>query len=108
MPRAFGSARATDVIVLRQREDEADALTLHGYIPAHPYLWENLDRVMTALDGLCGAEPISWQPRAEDAILRRRWNALSRRDRWLLRRASLLASRPWDRFLSGRRSPQLR
>lgn len=66
---------------LRGWEYEANALTLHGSIPAHPYLWESLDRVMTALGGLCGADPISWRPRAEGAVLRRRWDALSRRDR---------------------------
>lgn len=100
--------RVLDLPSLRQVllgwEYEADALTLHGYIPAHPYLWENLDRVMTTLGGICSADPISWRPRAGDAFLRRRWDALSRRDHWLLRRGPLLASRPWDRFLSGRRA----
>jgi hypothetical protein len=81
-----------------------DTLTLLGGIPRHPYLWENLDRVMAALGGIRDERPTGGIANPADATLRTRWDALSPRDRWLLRLPPLLASRPLDRFLSGRRA----
>lgn len=85
-------------------EYDGNALTLLGGIPRHPYLWENLDRVMIALGGLREESLRGGIPEPGDAALRTSWDALSPRDRWLLRLPPLLASRPLDRFLSGRRS----
>jgi len=42
-----------------------------------------------------------WRPNPAHARLRTRWDALSRRDRFLLVMPSLLGARPFDRLLSG-------
>lgn len=85
-------------------EYDAGKLRLLGGIPRHPYLWENLDRVMAALGGVREASLTGGIADPADLALRTRWDALSPRDRWLLRLPPLLAARPFDRFLSGRRA----
>lgn len=47
----------------------------------HPYLWENLDRVMIGFGGVCDAAPRRWRPDPADAALRSRWDALPSGDR---------------------------
>lgn len=74
-------------------------------IPAHPYTWENLDRVMTALGGVRDDDPIMWRPSSQDAALRVRWDELPSRDQRLLKLPPILPSRRlFDRFLSSRRA----
>jgi len=75
-------------------------VTVHSFIPAHPYLWENLDAVMTAAGGRRDTEAHLWQPNPAHARLRTRWDTLSPHDRFLLRMPSLLGGRPFDRLLS--------
>ncbi len=96
--------RSLSIPLIRQLllgwEYEGNALTLHGFMPAHPYLWENLDGAMTELGGSRGTHPAGWQPRQAHKRLRCRWERLPPRDRWLLRRPPILAWRPFDRWLS--------
>jgi hypothetical protein len=75
-------------------------VTVHGFIPGHPYLWENLDAVMTAAGGSIDTAACVWQPNPAHARLRTRWDTLSPRDRFLLAMPSLLGARPFDRLLS--------
>jgi hypothetical protein len=59
-------------------------VTVHSGIPAHPYLWENLDAVMTAAGGRRDSDAHHWQPNPAHVRLRTRWDTLSLRDRFLL------------------------
>ncbi len=73
-----------------------DRLTLHGFLPPHPYLWAQLDAVLERLGG------VRIDGDRGDPRLRLRWDALSRRDQWLLRLSPIGAFRPLDRFVSAR------
>lgn len=75
-------------------------VTVHTVIPAHPYLWENLDVIMTAARGRRDTDVCVWQPNPAHARLRTRWGTLSPRDRFLLAMPSLWGLRPFDRMLS--------
>jgi hypothetical protein len=75
-------------------------VTVYAGIPAHPYLWENLDSVMTTAGGRRDTDVCVWQPNPAQARLRRRWDTLSPRDRFLLAMPSLMGTRPFDRLLS--------
>jgi hypothetical protein len=74
-------------------------VSVFGFAPPHPYVWENLDAVITALGGQPTDDATAWRPSPGHAGLRTRWSALSRRDRWLLALPSILGARPLDRFL---------
>ena len=75
-------------------------ITVHGFIPEHPYLWENLDAVMMAAGGRRDTTVLGWRPNPAHARLRVRWDTLPSHDRFLLRMPSLLGMRPFDRLLS--------
>ncbi|HKU42823.1 MAG TPA: hypothetical protein VJR89_31910 [Polyangiales bacterium] len=60
-------------------EREANSLQLSSFIPAHPYLWENLDRVLTDLGGRVEVSERFWQPHERLQHLRRSWQRLSPR-----------------------------
>jgi hypothetical protein len=74
-------------------------VSVRGFIPEHPYLWENLDAVMTAAGGRRDTAELGWRPNPAHARLRMRWEALPTRDRFLLAMPSLLGTRPFDRLL---------
>jgi hypothetical protein len=74
-------------------------VTVHSGIPAHPYLWENLDAVMMAAGGRRDSDVCVWQPNPTHARLRTCWDTLSPRDRFLLAIPSLWGVRPFDRLL---------
>jgi hypothetical protein len=74
-------------------------VTVYSRIPAHPYLWENLDAVMTAAGARRDTDVCVWQPNPAHARLRTRWDTLSPRDRFLLAMPSLWGVRPFDRVL---------
>jgi hypothetical protein len=76
------------------------AVTVHGFAPVHPYLWENLDGVMTAAGARVDTADHVWKPDPGRVGLRARWEALSPRDRFLLAMPSLLGARPFDPWLS--------
>jgi hypothetical protein len=75
-------------------------VSVHAGIPAHPYLWENLDAVMRAAGRRRDTDVCVWQPNPAHARLRTRWDTLSPRDRFLLAMPSLWGGRPFDRLLS--------
>ncbi len=88
---------------------EDNGCELLSPIPAHPYTWENLDRVMTTLGGERDGDPIMWRPSPEDAALRVRWDELPSRDQRLLKLPPILPTRRlFDRFLSSRRATRKR
>jgi len=74
-------------------------VTVYGFTPAHPFLWENLDAVMTTAGGECSAAPHVWKPDPAHARLRSKWASLSRRDRFVLTLPSIIGARPFDRLL---------
>jgi hypothetical protein len=74
-------------------------VTVYSGIPAHPYLWENLDAVMAAAGASRGTDVRVWRPNPAHARLRTRWDTLSPRDRFLLAMPSLWGARPFDRGL---------
>jgi hypothetical protein len=78
---------------------EGTSVTVHGFIPAHPYLWEALDTVMTSLGGRIGDEAHLWQPDPAHAGLRRPWGELTAAQRAILRVPTVGAWRPLDRLL---------
>ena len=75
-------------------------VTLHGFAPVHPYLWENLDGVMTAAGGRRDTADHVWKSDPDRVGLRVRWDTLSSRDRFVLAMPSLLGARPFDPWLS--------
>ncbi len=76
-----------------------DAVTVHGFMPAHPYLWENLDAVMGAAGGQRSTAGHVWRPNPAHARLRVHWSTLSPRDRFILSTRSIFGARPLDRLL---------
>lgn len=84
---------------------EDHLFSVRGFAPPHPYLWENLDRVLNGFGGICQTDdPICWLRNPANAALRTRWENLSARDRYLLSLPPFgAATRRFDRFLSHRR-----
>jgi hypothetical protein len=79
-------------------ERDADSLLLHSFIPAHPYLWENVDRVLEELGGRVELRDVYWRPQERFTHLRRPWPELSRRQQLLLQLPTIGAWRWLDRF----------
>jgi hypothetical protein len=82
-----------------ERDTAAATLTLSSFIPAHPYLWENLDRVLTGLGGCIDSGGSLWRPSPRLRDLRRPWDSLTPRQRFLLRVPTIGGSRWLDRFI---------
>lgn len=78
---------------------EGPRISVHGFIPAHPYLWESLDAAMASLGGRIGAAAHLWRPDPAHASLRRPWAELTSAQRALLRVPTVGAWRPLDRLL---------
>ena len=74
-------------------------MTFYSHIPAHPYLWENLDRVLVALGAQRRPDATRWRPDARFRQVRRASDELSAPQRWLLRLPTVGASRLLDRFV---------
>ena len=74
-------------------------VAVHGFIPAHPYLWEALDAVMASLGGRIGDDVHLWRPDPAHAGLRRPWAELTSAQRAILRIPTVGAWRPLDRLL---------
>ena len=79
---------------------EHGRVAVHGFGPAHPYIWENLDAVLGAMGGHVSDIPPTWRPNPALAELRRPWLSLTRRQRTLLKLPTMGALRPLDRFLA--------
>lgn len=75
-------------------------VTVHGFMPAHPYLWENLDTVMGEVGGQRSTAGHVWRPNPAHARLRAHWSALSTKDRFILSTRSIFGVRPLDRLLA--------
>lgn len=103
-----GDGVALVVPMLRERlfdwRSDGAAVTVHGFVPPHPYLWEMLDAVMASFGGRIGETEHLWRPDPARATLRRPWHALTAADRLILRAPTVGAWRPLDRFL-GRMAP---
>jgi hypothetical protein len=80
-------------------ERDAATLALSSFVPAHPYLWENLDRVLSGLGGCVQSGAGLWQPTPTFERLRGPWDTLTSRQRVLLRFPTIGAARWLDRFL---------
>lgn len=74
-------------------------MTFYSHVPAHPYLWENLDRVLVALGGERRSDATCWRPDDRFRQVRRPWDELSAAQKWLLRFPTIGASRLLDRFV---------
>jgi hypothetical protein len=74
-------------------------VTFYSAVPAHPYLWENLDRVLVALGGRQMSDETYWRPDARFRRLRKPWDELSGLQKWLLRFPTIGVSRLLDRFV---------
>ena len=79
---------------------EHGRVAVHGFGPAHPYIWENLDAVLRAMGGDVSDTLTAWRPNPDLAELRRPWLSLTRRQRTLLKIPTMGALRPLDRFLA--------
>lgn len=78
-----------------------DRLSVRSFIPAHPYLWTQLQAVMTELGGRISETTYAWRPETHDSRLDRPWLELSRRQRFVLAMPTIGAWRPFD-FLAQR------
>lgn len=82
-----------------QRQE--DRIQVHSFVPAHPYLWLQLDAVMHGFGGRISDSTIAWRPETPTPALDRPWSELTRRQRFILRLPSVFAARPLD-FLAQR------
>jgi len=82
-----------------ERDTAVATLTISSFIPVHPYLWENLDRVLSELGGCVESGATLWRPSPRFKNLRRPWDALTSRQRFLLRVPTIGGSRWSDRFV---------
>ena len=76
-------------------------LSVRSFIPAHPYLWTQLNAVMTEMGGRISETPYAWKPEPGDSLLDRPWQELSSRQRFVLGMPTIGAWRPFD-FLAQR------
>jgi hypothetical protein len=98
-----GDGVALVVPTLRERlfdwRSDGAVVTVHGFVPPHPYLWEMLDAVMASFGGHIGAAEHLWRRDPAHAALRRPWHMLTAAERLILRVPTVGAWRPLDRFL---------
>lgn len=98
-----GARERIEIPLLRESlfdiERAEGEMTFYSHIPAHPYLWENLDRVLVALGGQRRLDATCWRPDDRFRQVRRPWDELSARQRWLLRLPTFGASRFLDRLV---------
>ena len=80
-------------------EPEGSDLGLLGPFTPHPYLWENLDRVLEGFGGRRVLDESNWAPDARFQHLRKPWAQLSARQRLLLRFPTIGPARYFDRFV---------
>ena len=78
---------------------ESGRITLHSFIPAHPFLWVQVNAAMTELGGHIGEQAHAWRPETDNPVLERHWSELTWRQRFLLRIPTVGAWRPLDSLL---------
>ena len=78
---------------------EPSQITLHSFIPAHPYLWAQVHAAMTELGGQIDEKAQAWRPRTDNPVLERHWSELTWQQRFLLRIPTVGAWRPFDSLL---------
>lgn len=92
-----------DVPLLKERllrmDPHPDRVVVHGFFPPNPYLWTQLDKVMTGLGATASRYPGNWTPDADIVDLDRPWAELSRGQRFALRRGQIYGWRPFDFLL---------
>ena len=95
-----GSLARVDLPMIKESlfgwDRRSDRLSLHSFIPAHPYLWSQLNSVMTALGGRISDAPHAWRPESRGDGFNRRWSELSKRQQFILRLPTIGAWRPLD------------
>ncbi len=100
-----GSLARADLPMIKESlfgwDRQSDRISVHSFIPAHPYLWAQLNTVMTDLGGRISDAPHAWRPESPGDSLNRRWSELSKRQRFILRLPTIGAWRPLD-FLAER------
>ena len=100
-----GPARDTVLTVTKLGESlfdwriDPDRITVHGFAPAHPFLWQHLHAALGGFGGVPSGRPEIWRPDPAQRLLRQPWKALPRRERLILRLPSIAAARPLDRLL---------
>lgn len=103
---ADGQLEHADIPVIRESlfdwEHGDGRVAVHSFGPAHPYLWAQLDAVMTDLGGQIGPSGNAWRPDSGNAALAQPWSALSKRQRFVLGLPTIGSWRPLD-FLATRR-----
>ncbi len=77
----------------------SEQISVQSFVPAHPYLWEQLDAILVEAGGRPGGNAIAWRPEPARASLRRPWKLLTLRERLILRTPAFAAARPFDRLL---------
>lgn len=102
---ADGNLEAVDLPLFKESlfdwQVEADRIQVHSFIPAHPYLWAQLNNVMADFGGEISDAPHAWRPGSASDVLNRHWSELSKRQRFILRLPTIGSWRPLD-FLAER------
>lgn len=95
-----GVLARTEIPLIKERlfgwDPQPDRISVHSFIPAHPYLWAQLNTVMTDLGGRIGDSPAAWRPDTSSPAFTRPWAELSGRQRLVLRLPTIGAWRPLD------------
>lgn len=77
-------------------EHYADRIVLHSFVPAHPYLWTQLDKVMRSFGASTTTDPTAWKADPPSPGLDKAWSELSATQRLILRLRPIGPWRPLD------------
>lgn len=87
--------------ILFDWDRQPNRIRVHSLLPGHPYIWAQLNNVMTGFGGQISDDRIAWRPASSMRAFDRPWTELSKRQRFVLRLPTIGASRPLD-FLAER------
>lgn len=92
-----------EVPLLRERllepERHPDRILIHSFIPAHPYVWIQLHKVMAGFGATALNDPYYWAPDPATVNLDLPWAELNKWQRFALRGRSIAGWRPFDFLL---------